>query len=161
MLISREEAFMSGAKSFFAKGDPKILPLPASEEISAFLGKETVFEGKMTFKGVFRLEGKFQGEIFESGTLIVGETAVVRGKIGVSAVVIHGLVEGEIQASARVEIHSTGKFYGNLFAPVFVIHEGGVFDGHCKMDQPSETEERVEEEDKLRPLFKKNHSLPA
>ena len=152
---------MSGAKSFFVKGDPKITPLPASEEISAFLGKETVFEGKMTFKGVFRLEGKFEGEIFESGTLIVGETAVVKGKIGLSAVVIHGLVEGEIQASARVEIHSTGKFSGNLFAPTFVIHEGGIFDGHCKMEQLAEAEERVEEEDKLQPLFKKNSSLSA
>jgi len=153
---------MSGAKSFFAKGDPKVLPLPASEEISAFLGKETVFEGKMTFQGFFRLEGKFQGEIFESGTLIVGETAVVKGKIGVSAVVIHGLVEGEIQAGSRAEIHSTGKLYGNLFTPVFVIHEGGIFDGHCKMEQPSETGERVEEEDKLRPLFqKKNQPLSA
>jgi cytoskeletal protein CcmA (bactofilin family) len=152
---------MSGAKSFFAKGDPKITPLSGSEEISAFLGKETVFEGKMTFKGVFRLEGKFQGEIFESGTLIVGETAVVKGKIGVSAVVIHGLVEGEIQAGSRVEIHSTGKFYGNLFAPAFVIHEGGIFDGHCKMEPPSEAEERGEEEEKLRPLFKKSTSFSS
>jgi len=151
---------MSGARSFFAKGDLK--PVPASEEVSAFLGKETVFEGKMTFQGLFRLEGKFQGEIFQSGTLIVGETAVVKGKIGVGAVVIHGLVEGEIQAGARVEIHSTGKFYGNLFAPVFVVHEGGFFDGHCKMEQPSETEEKAEEEDKLRPLFqKKNQPLSA
>jgi cytoskeletal protein CcmA (bactofilin family) len=151
---------MTGAKSFFAKGEPRILPQSGSEEISAFLGKETVFEGKMTFKGVFRLEGKFEGEIFESGTLIVGETAVVKGKIGVSAVVIHGLVEGEIQAGVRVEIHSTGRFYGNLFAPTFVIEEGGIFDGHCKMEPLSEAEGK-EEEEKLRPLFKKNSSLSA
>ena len=63
------------------------------EEISAFLGKETVFEGKMTFEGVFRLDGKFEGEIFESGTLIVGETAVVKGKIGVNTLIIKGQVE--------------------------------------------------------------------
>ncbi len=153
---------MSGAKSFFSKGELK--PMPTSEEISAFLGRETVFEGKMTFQGLFRLEGKFEGEIFQSGTLIVGETAVVKGKIGVTAIVIHGLVEGDIQASARAEIHSTGKFYGNLFTPAIVVHEGGVFDGHCKMERASE-EEKAEEgegEDKLRPLFpKKNHSLSA
>jgi cytoskeletal protein CcmA (bactofilin family) len=150
---------MSGAKSFFMKGDPKTASLSASDEISAFLGKETVFEGKMTFRGVFRLDGRFQGEIFESGTLIVGETAVVKGKIGVSAIVIHGHVEGEIEASARVEIQSRGKFYGNLFAPAFVIHEGGIFDGHCKMEAVSGGEEKAEEEDKLRPLFQKKNPL--
>jgi cytoskeletal protein CcmA (bactofilin family) len=111
------------------------------EEISAFLGKETVFEGKMTFEGVFRLDGKFEGEIFESGTLIVGETAVVKGKIGVNTLVINGQVEGEVYAQGRVEIHSTGKLHGSLSAPVITIAEGGIFEGHCKMEgQPHEKE---------------------
>jgi hypothetical protein len=66
----------------------------------------------MTFEGVFRLDGKFEGEIFESGTLIVGETAVVKGKIGVNTLIINGQVEGEVYARGRVEIHSTGNFMG-------------------------------------------------
>jgi cytoskeletal protein CcmA (bactofilin family) len=122
---------MSG-KSLLSKGDPKPDSLP--EDISAFLGKETVFEGKMTFEGVFRLDGKFEGEIFESGTLIVGETAVVKGKIGVNTLVINGLVEGEIHSKGRVEIHSTGKLYGNLSTPIITIAEGGIFEGNCKME---------------------------
>ena len=110
-------------------------PTPAPEEISAFLGKETSFEGKMTFEGVFRLEGKFEGEIFESGTLIVGETAAVKGKIGVSTIIINGLVEGEVYARERVEIDSTGKFYGNLLTPALVVQEGGILEGHCRMEE--------------------------
>jgi cytoskeletal protein CcmA (bactofilin family) len=123
---------MSREKSFFAKGSAK--PSPASEEISAFLGRETSFEGKMTFEGVFRLEGKFEGEVFESGTLIVGEAAAVKGKIGVNTIVINGLVEGELYAKERVEIHSTGKLYGNLLTPTLVINEGGILEGHCRME---------------------------
>ena len=123
---------MSGTKSLFTKSSGK--PLPLSDEISAFLGKETLFEGKMTFEGVFRLEGKFEGEIFESGTLIVGETAMVKGKIGVNTIIINGLVEGEIHAKAKVEIHSTGKVYGELFTPILSIQEGGILEGHCKME---------------------------
>ncbi|MEW6375348.1 MAG: polymer-forming cytoskeletal protein [Thermodesulfobacteriota bacterium] len=116
----------------FTKDSPK--PPSPSEEISAFLGKETVFEGKMTFEGVFRLEGKFEGEIFESGTLIVGETAVVKGEIGIHSIIINGLVEGDVHAKARVEIHSTGKVYGNLLTPILTINEGGILQGHCKME---------------------------
>jgi cytoskeletal protein CcmA (bactofilin family) len=33
-----------------------------------------------------------------------------------------------------VEIHSTGKVYGNLHAPILTINEGGIFEGHCKME---------------------------
>jgi cytoskeletal protein CcmA (bactofilin family) len=123
---------MSEGKSLFTKGGSK--PSSASEEISGYFGKEVIFEGKMTFEGIFRLDGKFDGEIFESGTLIVGETAVIKGKIEANTIVINGHVEGEVSAKGRVEIHPTGKFYGNLHTPILTINEGGIFDGHCKME---------------------------
>ncbi len=127
---------MSGGKSMFSKssgsGSPT-LPSP-SEEISAYLGKETVFQGKMTFEGVFRLDGKFEGEIFDSGTLIVGETANIKGKISLQTLVINGRVDGDIYAKTRVEIHATGKVYGTLSAPILTINEGGILEGSCKME---------------------------
>lgn len=123
---------MLKGKSILDKVTPK--PLSASEDISAFLGKETVFQGKMTFEGVFRLEGKFEGEIFNSGTLIVGETAVVRGKVEVNTIIINGFVEGEIFVKNRVEIHSTGKVFGSIFTPILIVNEGGILEGQCKME---------------------------
>jgi cytoskeletal protein CcmA (bactofilin family) len=146
---------MSAGKSIFSKSSST--PPPASEEISAFLGKETLFEGKMTFEGVFRLDGKFEGEIFDSGTLIVGETAIVKGKIGINTIIINGLVEGDVYAKVRVEIHPTGKVYGKLFTPILTINEGGIFEGHCKMEGVLD-----KKEDNLDLLSTKtNHSLSA
>ena len=144
---------MSG-KSLLSKGDSK--PTSPQEEISAFLGKETVFEGKMTFEGIFRLDGKFEGEIFESGTLIVGETAVVKGKIGVDMLIINGLVEGEVHAKTRVEIHATGKLFGTLSTPIITIAEGGIFEGNCKMEGKS----FKEKEDDLH-LFSHGKDFPV
>ena len=144
---------MSGEKSLLTKGHSKSSSRP--DEISAFLGKDTAFEGKMTFQGVFRLDGKFEGEIFESGTLVIGESAVIKGKIGVHTMIINGLVEGDVCAKARVEIHSTGKFYGNLFTPVLMVNEGGFFEGHCKMEGTQQ------EEDDVDLLIEKDHSLSA
>ena len=146
---------MSGGKSLFSKSSPT--PPPSSEEISAYLGKQTFFEGKMTFEGVFRLDGRFEGEIFDSGTLIVGETAIVKGKIGINTIIINGLVEGEVYAKVRVEIHPTGKVYGKLFTPILTINEGGIFEGHCKMEGVLD-----KKEDNLDLLSTKtNHSLSA
>ena len=124
---------MSGVKSLLSKAGVKAPSIP--DEISAFLGKETSFEGKMTFQGMFRLDGRFEGEIFESGTLIVGESSVVKGKIGVRIIIISGHVEGDLYAKERVEIHSSGKFHGNLLTPSLIINEGGVFEGYCKMEE--------------------------
>jgi cytoskeletal protein CcmA (bactofilin family) len=126
----------------FTKGNGK-LPSP-SEEISAFLGKETVFEGKMTFQGVFRLDGKFEGEIFDSGSLVIGETALVKGKIEVKTVVVHGVIEGDVHAGVRAEIHPTGKIYGNLVTPILLINEGGIFEGNCKMDRVTDQKENTD-----------------
>jgi len=125
----------------FTKTPPK--PPSPPEEISAFLGKETLFEGKMTFQGVFRLDGRFEGEIFESGTLIVGESAHIKGKIGVKMIIINGYVEGELHAVERIEIHSTGKFSGTLITPSLIINDGGILNGHCKMESGVATEEEL------------------
>ena len=150
-----KEQPMSAGKSLFSKSSPT--PPPASEEISAYLGKQTIFEGKMTFEGVFRLDGKFEGEIFESGTLIVGETAIVKGKIGLNTIIINGLVEGDVYAKARVEIHSTGKVYGTLFTPILTVNEGGIFEGRCRME---DVLDKKEDHLDLLPT-KTNHSLSA
>ena len=123
---------MSGSRFPFKKERSKSPPV--MEEVTAFLGKETVFQGKMTFEGVFRLEGKFEGEIFESGILIVGETAVVKGKLDVKGIIINGLVEGEVCAKERAEIHAAGKLYGTLVTRALTVNEGGVLDGYCKME---------------------------
>ena len=146
---------MSGGKSLFTKGGPK--PSSPSEEISGYFGKEVVFEGKMTFEGIFRLDGRFEGEIFESGTLIVGETAVVKGKIEAHTIIINGHVEGEVCAKGRVEIHPTGKFHGNLLTPIFTINEGGIFDGHCKME--GRVDKEGEEDDLHLPPSQVDHPL--
>ena len=111
------------------KGDTK------SGEVEAFLGKNSSFEGKMGFEGMARLDGKFDGEIFSGDVLIIGETATVNAEVNVSSLLIDGMVSGNVSATGKVEIHSTGKLYGNINTPTLVIEEGGLFDGTCKMEK--------------------------
>lgn len=109
-----------------------------SGDLEAFLGKNTSFEGKMSFEGMVRLDGRFDGEIFSGDVLIIGETAVVNAKIKVGTLLIDGKVTGNVNAKDKIEIHSTGKLNGNINTPALVIKEGGVFDGTCKMDKGAE-----------------------
>ena len=111
------------------KGDIK------SGEVEAFLGRNTSFEGKMGFEGMARLDGKFDGEIFSGDILIVGETATVNAEISVTTLIIDGNVSGNVSATGKIEIHSTGKLYGKITTPTLVIEEGGLFDGTCSMEK--------------------------
>ena len=104
-----------------------------SDEINVFWGKDSLLKGIVNSEGIFRLDGKVEGEINHRGTLIVGETAVIKGKVEATTLILNGILEGEVTAKERMEIHASGKLYGTIFTPVFVILDGGIFDGNCKM----------------------------
>jgi cytoskeletal protein CcmA (bactofilin family) len=102
------------------------------DQINAFLGKDTEFEGKLSFEGAVRMDCRFKGEILSGGMLIVGESAVIESDVRVSHMVISGEVRGNIEAD-RVEIRAPGRVIGNIRSPVVVIEEGVIFDGSCQM----------------------------
>jgi cytoskeletal protein CcmA (bactofilin family) len=105
----------------------------SKEEINAFLGKDTEFEGRFSFTGAVRIDGKFSGQIDSSGTLIVGESATITSEIHVADMIISGEVNGDIFAENKIEINVPGKLFGNIQTPKLVIEEGVIFEGNCKM----------------------------
>ncbi|RLB44353.1 MAG: polymer-forming cytoskeletal protein [Deltaproteobacteria bacterium] len=112
------------------------------EEMNAFLGEGTEFEGKLSFTGSVRLDGRFKGEIFSEGTLVVGDSAFIEGEIEVSEIIVSGEIKGSITASKRIEIHAPGKVFGNIQSPVVVIDEGVIFEGNCKMRSLAEEDDK-------------------
>jgi cytoskeletal protein CcmA (bactofilin family) len=112
------------------------------DEINAFLGSNTEFEGRLAFTGTVRIDGRFKGEIFTEGTLIVGEKAHIESNVCVSHIIISGEVRGNIVAEKRIEIHAPGKVFGNIQAPTVVIDEGVIFEGNCRMSKASQSEEQ-------------------
>ncbi len=104
-------------------------------DIKAFLGEGTEFEGKLIFTGAVRLDGKFKGEILGKGTLVVGQGARIEADINVDSLMVGGDVRGAVEVRERMEIDTTGKFYGNIKTGIFIIHEGGLFEGNCQMEK--------------------------
>ncbi len=109
-----------------------------SSLINALLGKDTDFEGKLSFKGTVRIDGRFKGEILTEGTLIVGDTAVIESDIHASDLIISGEVHGNLFAQNRIAIHAPGKIFGNIASPVLTVDEGVIFEGRCQMLKKSE-----------------------
>lgn len=94
-------------------------------------------EGRYTFRGTVMLNGKFKGEISSDDTLIIGERAVVNADVRAGRVQVSGEVTGNLRATERVDLRRTARVYGDVEAPVVVVEEGVVFEGHCRMSKPS------------------------
>src|SRR3990172_3132943 len=85
--------------------------------ITTLFSKDTEFYGDLSFKKSLQINGYFEGEIASGGFLVVGEGAIVKASIKAKTVIVMGTVYGNIEASSRLEIQSTGKLYGNIIRP--------------------------------------------
>ena len=104
-----------------------------NSDLSAYIDEASEIEGKYTFKGTVMLNGKFSGEISSTDTLIIGDKAVVHANIRAGTVLVSGEVRGNILGGERVELRGTARVYGDVEAPVVVVEEGVLFEGHCRM----------------------------
>ena len=102
-------------------------------QIRAYMGEDTVFNGSLSFEGTVRIDGKFEGQVNTDDTLIIGETGHLRAEIFAGTVICLGRVEGTIIASKKVEIHSNSRVVGNIKSPALCIELGGILDGSCDM----------------------------
>jgi len=101
-------------------------------KISTFLGKDTDFQGDLTFEGAIRIDGRFKGRIRSGGTLIVGRDGRLESDIRVGHVIVSGEVRGNILAEGAIEIQVPGRVFGDIQAPSVTIHQGVVFEGTCR-----------------------------
>ena len=103
-------------------------------EINTLLGRGASFEGKLTFEGTVRVDGKLKGEVFSDDVLIVGEGAYVEAEIDIGEIIIQGTVVGNIRAKRGIEIHAPGRVKGDLHTPSLQIDKGVVFEGRSFME---------------------------
>jgi cytoskeletal protein CcmA (bactofilin family) len=103
-------------------------------EITTLLGRGATFEGKLTFEGTVRVDGKLKGEVFSDDVLIVGEGATVEAEIDIGEIIIQGTVHGNIRAKRGIEIHAPGRVKGDLHTPSLQIDKGVMFEGRSFMD---------------------------
>lgn len=103
--------------------------------IETLIGKSCEVKGDITGKGTIRIDGKVEGHVTSGETVIVGETASVKGDIEAKQVIIGGRVTGDIAASVKLEILASAELYGDIRTPKLMIAEGVIFDGTCEMEK--------------------------
>jgi cytoskeletal protein CcmA (bactofilin family) len=103
-------------------------------DLNALLGRGSEFDGKLTFEGTVRIDGKFTGSIVSNDVLVVGEGAKISAEITCGTIIVHGEINGNIKAKTTVELHHPAKVRGNIETPVLMIEKGVMFEGQTKME---------------------------
>jgi len=116
------------------KRDEMSGPAPATSDLNALLGRGSEFDGKLTFEGTVRIDGKFTGTIITNDVLVVGEGAKISAEINCGTIIVHGEVNGNIRAKSLVEFHQPARVRGNVETPSLMMEKGVLFEGQCKME---------------------------
>jgi len=113
-------------------GDKKIQTAGEDQHFT-FLAKGVHFKGVVTSEGTVRIDGNIEGEVHTTGTLIVGEYAVIQGIVSAATLVTSGRINGTVTATDKVQILKPGVFVGDIRTPSISIEEGAHFHGMCEM----------------------------
>ncbi len=124
--------------------------IPSSNtHIDTLIGAQASFTGELSFEGSVRIDGQFEGTIRSSqdGTLIISDTATIKGEIDVPNLLLYGTVRGNVRASKSIQIGPKGRLNGDLEYTVLSLAEGAAINGRCMR---IEDKERVKQAGKAR-----------
>lgn len=107
-----------------------------------FLGKDVVFKGVLTLEGNIRVDGRLEGELRSTGTLIVGEHAVIRGNIMAGILITSGKIKGDVIALEKIKILKPGVVIGDIRTPAISIEAGAFFHGLSDVGSAMRIEDR-------------------
>lgn len=130
-----QERWVEDRRSSSPRHNGPILP----DEV-AFVGKDVNFKGIITYSGTVRIDGVLDGEIHTDGGLLVGPEAVINAKVTAGAVVCHGHITGDIEATSQIVLCAPAVVQGSLTTPVLSMEEGVVFNGTLEMKPQARVE---------------------
>ncbi len=103
--------------------------------VNSIIGEGSEFKGEFTINGLLRIDGKFRGTIETEGRVLIGQTGEAITDIKANVVVVGGKVKGNIYATEKVIMLSTGRVEGNIITPGLSMEEGVVFEGNCTINK--------------------------
>lgn len=106
------------------------------------IGHGTQVEGKMICGANLRIEGEYQGDIECTGSVIIGESGLVRSNVTAKDIIVAGKVIGDIVAKDRLTITTNGQLHGNVTAGSFILQDGGILNGSCQMELQQDARKR-------------------
>lgn len=115
------------------------LPKTAGGE-QAHIGKSVVIKGEVSGSEDLYLDGQIEGAIDLKGNrLTIGPNGRVKANVNARSAVIHGKLEGNINATDRVDLKQSATVTGDIVTQRISIDEGAFFKGGVDISQAAST----------------------
>jgi cytoskeletal protein CcmA (bactofilin family) len=100
----------------------------------ANIGKSITIKGDLSGNEDLQVDGNVEGRVdLPSNQLTIGAEGKVKADVHAKAVIVIGHVTGNVSATERVEVKTSGIVDGDVRAPRLVVEEGAVLNGAVEM----------------------------
>ncbi len=105
----------------------------------AQIGKSVVIKGDLTGSEDLYVDGQVEGSIsLKTNSLTVGPNGQVKASVEAKGVVVQGRLEGNVQASDRVELRKSAVVTGDISTQRISIEEGAYLKGKIDIQGKAE-----------------------
>lgn len=102
-------------------------------DVVSVIGPGMEIVGDIKCDGTVRVEGRVEGSIKATKSVVVGKGGTVKGDIETQDVVVAGGVTGTVLGASRVELQETCRVEGDIRSRRVKLDEGGRVEGRLHM----------------------------
>ena len=105
----------------------------------AQIGKSVIIKGELSGSEDLYIDGQVEGSIsLKNFSLTVGPNGQVKASVESKAIVVQGKLEGNLQASDRVELRKSAVVTGDITTQRIAIEEGAYLKGKVDIQGKAE-----------------------
>jgi len=109
---------------------------PSVEVPGTVIGKGITLEtALLTGKESVRIDGVFVGDVDLDGSLILGETGTIEGRVRAKYIILAGLVRGNVECDGVLHVSSTARVNGDIRTASIIVDEGGQLNGRYQVGE--------------------------
>ncbi len=110
--------------------------MPAGDVVAA-IGKSVQIRGELQGSEDLLVDGMVEGTIaLKEGRLTIGPNARVKANVSARDIVVMGAIEGNLQASGRIELRTGCRVTGDLKSARLSVEEGATYSGRVDLLKP-------------------------
>ena len=117
-------------------------------EVTRIAAGAQILGGLLVSSGDIRIDGRFDGTLRTTGSLVIGEQALVTGEVFATNASIRGEMKGTISVSEVLTLMSSSRFSGTLQTVRLSIEKDASIDGNCRIITEEEFNSLLDESQK-------------
>jgi cytoskeletal protein CcmA (bactofilin family) len=104
-----------------------------SHDFGTVIGPDASFRGELSFDSSAKVLGRIEGSINAKGRIHLADGSTCKATVHAKEIAVEGAIEGNLEATDRVDVKPTGRINGDIVASRMIMAEGASINGHVKI----------------------------